>query len=176
MDIELAEARLRSKLKLGREVKNEGERFLAQAWKYEQFGDRVTAAHIYRSMRDLLPDDEQHRVYRLIAARELKRFQEEQVTPRSRFVAERMAAADELYQAGNIQEARSIWESIVTLYRDQPDLREHVQEAREKLLQQAPGHAPAAERGSETAPQTEEEAGVQTVPHTANLYRQMTNP
>lgn len=135
MDMQMAEARLRAKLRLGRELKNEGERLLAEAWKYQQFGDIPTAKEKYLAMRHVLPEDEEHRPFRLIAEQALRSFENQQPTERAKFLADRLADAEQLADAGKTSEARLIWQSIVSLYRDQTELAEYVQQAQTHLRQ-----------------------------------------
>ncbi len=130
MDMELAETRLRVKLKLGRELNSEGERLLAEAWQFQQFGDTSTALEKFKSMRDLLPDDEDNRSYRNLAQREIEKLQAAGVSAdRQAFLEERLKKADELLAAGDKAEALKIWRSIVSLYSGSVELAALVETA-----------------------------------------------
>lgn len=142
MDMELAEKRLRAKLKLGKPLETEGERLLAEAWQYQQFGDSLAALEKFRSLGDVLPEDEESRIYRNIARREVAALEKAGVTEdRKAFLQAQLDRAEQLAAAGDRSEAQKIWRSIVTLYRSNPELAEFVERS-ERLLS-----PPATDRG-----------------------------
>ena len=63
IEMDLAERRLRVNTRLGRPPRTEGERLFAEAWNYEQFGDRLTALEKYESMVALLDEEGDDRPY-----------------------------------------------------------------------------------------------------------------
>lgn len=135
MDMELAERRLRNKLKLGRELGGEAERLLAEAWQFQQFGDQFTALDKFESMIDLLPNEEENRPYRNIARREAAALQGQGnlAQKRREFIQQRLNDADQLVQEGKLPEAERIWRSMVSLYQNHPDLNTLVDVARQRL-------------------------------------------
>ncbi|GIW94463.1 MAG: protein kinase [Pirellulaceae bacterium] len=147
IDMDLAEARLRSKLRLGRPLENETERLLAEAWQYRQFGDHASAAEKFRAMLQVLPDDKENRPYRLLAERELKAIEQQAFDNRSQFLIERLADARRLADEGKRSEAEAIWRSIISLYDGQPELMELVEQAREALRRAAADAQDGAQRG-----------------------------
>jgi hypothetical protein len=137
MDMELAEARLRNKLKLGQELQTEGDRLLAEAWQFQQFGDAATALEKFESMLDILPEDAASRTYRNIAGREIEKLRESGVSAdRKAFLQQRLQTADEQAEKGNTSEAQRIWRSVITLYRGNPELADLVAQAEERLAAQ----------------------------------------
>ncbi len=135
MDMDAAIRRLEIKLKLGRTLDNEGERLLAEAREFQQFGDKLAALEKYESMIDLLPDTDENRPYRNIARRNAAELQGEGnlAEQRRAFLEERLADADTLYADGKSREAERIWRSIINLYSKHSELDEYVQRARRAL-------------------------------------------
>ncbi len=127
------ESRLRIKLRLGRPLESEAERLLAEVWKYQQFGDAVTAAEKLRAIIQVLPDDAEHRPYRLLAERELNALQHQTPMTLGEFLEERLAEAQRLVQEGKLLEAMATWLAIVELYEGRAELAEYVAEARHAL-------------------------------------------
>lgn len=135
MDMDLAERRLRNKLKLGRELGGEAERLLSEAWQFQQFGDQFTALDKFESMLDLLPDEQDNRPYRNIARREIASLQGEgNLAQRRRdFIQGRLDDAELLVQEDKRLEAERIWRSILSLYQNHPELSPLVEAARQRL-------------------------------------------
>lgn len=155
MDMDLAERRLRRKLKLGQDLETEGERLLAEAWRFEQFGDKLTSLEKYESMVDLLPSEPANRPYRNIARREAAALQGEGnlAEQRRAFLDSRLADAARLAEEGKQDEAERIWRSILNLYGNRPELSEFADRARralgESLLQGRPNAVRTDEPGGE---------------------------
>jgi hypothetical protein len=135
MDMEKAERRLADDLKHGRKPATEGGLLFAEAWNYEQFGDRVTALEKYQGMVDLLPGEGNERPFVNLARRQIAALtgQTEQAADRAAFLEARLKDADKLEEEGKIVEARSLWSSIVTLYGDNRELLPLVKLAQQRL-------------------------------------------
>lgn len=135
MDMEKAERRLADDLKHGRKPATEGGRLFAEAWNYEQFGDRVTALEKYQGMVDLLPSDGNERPFVNLARRQIAALtgKTDLSADRVAFLEARLNDADKLDEEGKIVEARSLWSSIVTLYGDNRELLPLVKRAQQRL-------------------------------------------
>lgn len=153
MDMEKAERRLADDLKHGRKPATEGARLFAEAWNFEQFGDRVTALEKYQGMVDLLPDDGNERPFVNLARRQIAALtgKTDLSADRAAFLEARLNDADKLNEEGKIVEARSLWSSIVTLYGDNRELLPLVKRAQQRL---ADDDAEAKEETAAKAPES----------------------
>ena len=135
MDMEKAEQRLAADLKHGRKPPSEGARLYAEAYNYEQFGDRVTALEKYQGMVNLLPADGNERPYMNLARRQIAALtgKTDLAADRAQFLEARLDDADKLSAEGKIVDARSLWSSIVTLYGDNRELAPLVKRAQQRL-------------------------------------------
>ncbi len=118
-----------------RPSKSEGERLFLEADKFERFGDSISALDVYESMITLLESAPEERVYVLLAKR-----QRDAITAkggdkldRETLIEQALAKADEQFDAGKILDARSTWNSIVTLYAENQELAPYVDRAKERL-------------------------------------------
>jgi len=141
-----AEEKLRYKTRWGKEPTSEGERLYAQARQYELFGDRVTALEKYESMIQVLGDAPESRPYANLAKRQKAEIEgaSDGRPDRLKIVAEAMQNAEKLYQAGNVVEARKTWNSIITLYGNNRELRPQVRKAKARLADREDPDAEAA--------------------------------
>lgn len=130
-----SQRRLERMARLNRTPEREIERRYLDAWRYEQFGDRVTALETYRSMVKILSDDPADRPVVTLAQRRISEL--ESSPPESdalkRLLMSKLNEADELYKKGSVRAAREIWESIVSLYAENQELAEPVGMAKAKL-------------------------------------------
>jgi tetratricopeptide (TPR) repeat protein len=135
IEMHKAEERLRMKNRLGKDPTSEGERLYAQARQYELFGDRVTALEKYESMIQVLGDGADSRPYVNLARRQKAQIESasERVPDRVKIVNEAMKKAEELYNEGNLVEARKMWNSVVSLYGNNRELKPQVRRARARL-------------------------------------------
>jgi hypothetical protein len=130
-----AQRRLERMARLNRTPEREIERRYVEAWRYEQFGDRVTALEMYRGIVKLLADDEADRPVVLLAKR---RIGELEASPLGadelkRLLTAKLDEADQLYKKGNVRAAKELWESVLTLYNDNQEMAAPVAIARERL-------------------------------------------
>ncbi|MBX7166239.1 MAG: serine/threonine protein kinase [Pirellulales bacterium] len=152
IEMHMAEQRLRNNQRLGREPSCEAERLFAHAWRYEQFGDRITAVEEYRSMIHLLGDavDDKTRPFLNLARRQLAALEGQAGTPddRRRLVEAALAQAEELAAAGDMLAAHTKWQSIITLYGQNKELAPLVERAQARL---AGRETPVVETGEAPA-------------------------
>lgn len=139
------ERRTLTNLKLGGEPKSEAERLLVEAWKFEQFGDRVTALEKYTSMVELLKDRDDDRAYVMLARKNIREIEESgtETTDRIEIVTAALDRAEQLYIDGRTLEARKTWNSIVALYASNQEMVPQVEQARARLAGQDPKPEPA---------------------------------
>jgi predicted Ser/Thr protein kinase len=133
IEMATAEAKLRVKTRLGRPPSGEGERLYAEAWNYEQFGDRVTALDKYHSIVNLLDDKGADRPYVNLARRQIAAIERNASGNRSDFIERRLADAEQLATSGKTIEAHKIWRSIVSLYGNNQELAHLVAQAQSRL-------------------------------------------
>jgi tetratricopeptide (TPR) repeat protein len=145
IEMDRAERRAILNARLGREPSSEAERLFMSAWRLEQFGDLFSALERYRSLVQLLSQDEKAQAYVKLARRKIAQLEKDAVEgDRVQFVQQMLERAEKLYQEGRLIEAQKIWDSIVTLYADQPDLKPYVDQAWASLKASRPaGRAPA---------------------------------
>lgn len=139
IDMAKAEKRIEFSRKLGREPASEAESLYIQAHRYEEFGDRVTAADKYNSLVHLLKEKEDARPYVNLARRQLASFEGSSGKggDRLKLVDEALTKADKLFVDGKALEARKIWQSIVTLYESNEEMRPQVERAMSRLKESA---------------------------------------
>ena len=117
----------------------EAERLYMEAYKFEKFGDRVTARERYRKMLDLLKDRKENRdknrPYLNLANRQIAAIDASgtDVTERIEIIVSSLKKADQLDAQGKKLEATKLWDSIVTLYSANKEFEKHVRYAQEKL-------------------------------------------
>ena len=139
IDMATAEAKLKVNTRLGRPPSTEGERLFAEAWNYEQFGDRVTALEKYHSIADLLSDKGEDRPYVNLARRQIAAIESDRSAyDQSAFLEKRLADAEKLAAKGEIIEAGKIWRSIVNLYGNKQELSHVVKQAQSRLDGKSP--------------------------------------
>ena len=135
IEMRKAEDKLMNKMRLGRDPSSEGERLYAQARRYELFGDRVTALEMYDSMIQVLADEGETRPFVNLARRQKALIESagDAKPDRLKIVTEALKKADEQYQSGSVVEANKTWNSIISLYENNKELRPLVKRARDRL-------------------------------------------
>lgn len=130
-----AEGRITLNAKLGKEPATEGERLYVQAHKFEQFGDRVSALEKYRDMLNVLPQDAESRPFANLARRQIHHIEQHggSQEDRLKILNAALDKAGKLYEAGDTVEARKIWNSIVSLYGSNRELKPQVKRAQARL-------------------------------------------
>jgi hypothetical protein len=142
IEMEQAENRLQNYVRFGRTPATEAERLYAEGWRYEQFGDRITALARYRATLNLLADSERDEdrpvvnlAKRQIAAITQAGGASDDGGPadRGEFVRGQLERAEKLAADGQAVEADAIYGSIVELYAGNRELEPLVERARERL-------------------------------------------
>lgn len=130
-----AEERMRRNLRVGREPSSEGERKFSEAVRFERFGDRVTALDKYKGIVKLLKDEEKDRPFVNLAKRQIAVLESNppSVEELRRFLQEKLAEADQLYEASDLLGSRQIWEGIVSLYNGNQEMIGFVEKAQRRL-------------------------------------------
>lgn len=134
LDMASLERRLRFNVRLGREPENQSDQMLAEAWQFEQFGDRFTALEKYQGLVDLLSAEGPDRPYVNFAQRQIREI--EQVGTPSElvdFLEARLSDADKLQSDGKSMDARKIWTGIVRLYGNKREFAVQVERAQSRL-------------------------------------------
>lgn len=146
-----AEKRLAAHEKFGK-YDTEGERLYADARRYEQFGDRVTALEKYQSIPHLIQAEGKERPFVKLAERRARELlaQTDDLGDRLALVETRLDDADRLEAEGKRMEARKIWNSVVTLYGDNRELQLQVERAQQRLSGEEPAAAPESENSLNT--------------------------
>jgi len=135
VDMLQAEHALSVKLKRNLPIRGEGERLLAEAQKFERFGDTATALDQYRSMLTLLGDDEKYRPYVNLARRQIAKIETQSVSKdeASIMIEEKLEQADQAMRRGNVVAAREIWYSIIDLYKNNANVAPLVEKAQKRI-------------------------------------------
>ncbi len=100
------------------------------------FGDRVTAVEKYESMIQVLGKGVESRPYVNLARRQKAQIESagDGKPDRLKIVADALQQAKVMYHEGKVVEARKIWNSIVSLYGNNRELKPQVREARSNLV------------------------------------------
>jgi hypothetical protein len=127
-------------IRFGRELKSDEERQLTDAVKLENSGDKESAIKQYRAIMTLLGEDTEHKYVTALAKRRLKQLENNLATPDEleTKLSEKMKEAEEKLRLNQVADARAIWESIVSLYKDNQDLKEIIVTAQQRLEATAP--------------------------------------
>lgn len=147
-----AERRALLNIRLGRAPQSEGERLFVRGYRYEQFGDRLSALEHYRSMVRLLTQSqasaaaasdsaptgdatsEADRAFVALARQRIREIETAgDLTDRATLLNRALTQGDELWQKGQTLKAREIWNSIITLYGDNREFQVQVERARAAL-------------------------------------------
>jgi eukaryotic-like serine/threonine-protein kinase len=137
--------------RLNMDPESEPERLFMEAWRFEQFGDRITALDQYRSMVVLLkakddakrePGDTEsaeqefdHRYYIQLAQLQIADIEATVDTSLDRisFVNSSLLQADEFLTSGRLVEAQKIWNSVIALYSSNQEFAPQLEYARARL-------------------------------------------
>ncbi len=126
---------------------NEAEKQYLSAEHYLKFGDRITALRKFRSITQLFKDNEDFRVYVLLAQDEVDAIiktggaDEDYVS----YLNKKLKEADSLFKKGNQTEAEEIWQSIKTLYKENEEVRPQVSYASRRINREDAGAPPWGE-------------------------------
>ena len=133
------ERRVERRIKDGDDPESEPERLYMLARDYEQFGDRLSAIEKYEAIRTLLKGNEGQRAYVNLAGQRITAIQATvgEEDKRITFVENQIKLADELFLSGKKLEARNKWQSIVRLYKEDPEFEFQVERSKLRILDPA---------------------------------------
>jgi eukaryotic-like serine/threonine-protein kinase len=135
IDMDLADRQAMLDMKLNR-TRPEAERLYIEAYRFEQFKDRITALLRYRSMAELLKDREgADRSYLNLARKKISEIEASggQQGDVVSLVNDNLQRADELDSKGQPVDAQNIWNGVITLYGSNKELEQQVKYARARL-------------------------------------------
>lgn len=170
VEVSRLKRRLINSARLNMDPETEPERLFMEAWRYEQFGDRITALDHYRSMvvllkaKDKVKEQPDNRYYIQLAQSQIADIESSVDTSVDRitFVNSSLLQADEFLTSGRLVEAQKIWNSIIALYSTNQEFAPQVEYARARLrgdtpqkLNLTPEETTADEAPDATAPETE---------------------
>lgn len=142
-------------LRLGGEPKSEAERLFLEAYQFEKFGDSVTALEKYAGLAELLKGRKDDQPYVRLARQHIAAIEQggTETSGRNQIVSEALDRAAALYTEGKVVEARTIWNSIVTLYASNLEMEPFVRKARARLAGRDEESTPPVEApGASAAP------------------------
>lgn len=144
-------------IRFSRDLKLDDEQQLTEAIKSDESGNKETAQEQYQAIITLYSKDPEHKRVVGLAQRRLNNLVREAAVPDElvKKLTEKMTQADEAVKANKLAEARAIWESIVSLYKDNSKAKEIVAQA-EKLLNETKD--PKSDAGS-TADESSQDDG-----------------
>ena len=132
-----AETRAKNNQRLGRPPESKAEKHYGDGWRYEKFGDRLTAWKKYEAVVNLFSgsDEPFDQAYVELAKRQIRRIKDDQSTQadQATFVQQHLQRAVTSAEAGNLLEARRILDSLISLYEGNQELRPLVEQARMQM-------------------------------------------
>jgi hypothetical protein len=146
IEMQLAENRLRTLRRLGREPETEAQRLYVEALAYEEFGDEATALEKYQSLSELVAPEGEDRLMVLLARRRIEKLKSDRKKPpvsSVQFIEAKLAEADALTAQGKAAESRRILQSLRSLYGDHDALEDQMEQVRRRLDQQGGQVRPA---------------------------------
>lgn len=134
------ERQIEQRISRNKEPRNEPERLYMVARDFEQFGDRVSAIDRYKSLQSLLDKNSEQRAYHNLAGQRITAIEASVGEEDSRlsFVEAQIDQGDELFLSGKKLLAKQKWESIVRLYKDNPEFEFQVERAKMRILEPGP--------------------------------------
>lgn len=126
--------RLINNARLNREPDNEAERLFRRAWKFEQFGDRISALEIYESMHVLLREREGFEEFVELASLQIADIRGgDAMLDRLDLLRAKLRNAESHIETGERLEAEEVWRGIIRLYAENSELTEVVAFARGRI-------------------------------------------
>lgn len=127
--------RLMTNARLNKEPESEAERLIMDAWRYENFGDRITALERYRSMKELLSDRPDAEEFVRLARYQIGEIERDAVgkLDRAEFLRDVLISADDMATNGHMIAARKKWHSIASLYGGNQELAPFVEYASARI-------------------------------------------
>jgi hypothetical protein len=148
-----ATQRLRNMKLTGRMPESEIERRFAEADRYEQFGDRLTAWNKYDALVAAFPesDDEDDQAYLNLARQRINRIKAEVGGQEelAALVREKLDEADRLIERHQLLPARKVLDGIVELYGENQEVQPLVEEALQRIDSLRGASAPAGDQADQ---------------------------
>lgn len=126
LETDMAEEQLMAKIKKGRELRDEVEKKFEEAYKFELFGDRVTAIERYNSVATIFSSQPKAVPICNLARRRIAEIQKngtQSAAERQKLIEDKINQADDLDRKNRLTEAKDIWRSLLNLYGDNQELR-----------------------------------------------------
>jgi len=132
-----AEERIKNLTRFGRKPRSEAESHFAEAWKYEQFGDRYTAWEKYEALINVFGENANPEDQALVnlARRQIREIKsgDARQDDLATFLRGRIDHAESLAAEGKRLKARDLLDSLVTLYASNQEVRSLVDEVRDLI-------------------------------------------
>lgn len=159
LEVHRLRRRLENKARLNLDPDNEGERLFVEGWRFEQFGDRISAVSTYRSMIVLMKELAGHETIVRLAEEQVAGIdmKKDEFENRISIVNDALKKADAQMAKGNRVEAENIWNSVITLYASNQEFSPQIKYARSRL-----GGKSAEKLGFDFGPDPEPEDANQT--------------
>jgi len=140
VEVHRLQRRLINATRLNRDPESEAERQFMDAWRFEQFGDRISALDRYRGMIVLLKDRPDDRLFVALARLQIAGIEEAADGSQDRvgFVNGSLSRAEDLLAAGRRLDAEKIWNSIISLYSANQEFEPQTKYARARLRGETP--------------------------------------
>lgn len=141
VEVSRLKRRLINSARVNLDPKSEPERLFMEAWRFEQFGDRITALDQYRGIIVLLKTkenpstDSDDRYFIQLAEAQVADIEATVDTSADRitFVNSSLVQADEFLTSGRLVESQKIWNSIIALYASNQEFAPQLEYARARL-------------------------------------------
>ncbi len=151
------------------EPESEAERLYIRAYRFEKFGDRITALNQYRGIVEVLDaKDPEDRPYVNLALRQIAQIESEDLDDnRAEVVTDALDRADDLYLNGKTIQAEKIWRSVIELYEGNQEFTALVERAR-RAQRQASGLGPPPNQSSNNRADDDQAQSVSNSSNSAN--------
>ncbi|MBX3426009.1 MAG: serine/threonine protein kinase [Pirellulales bacterium] len=131
-----AEERIKNLRRLARAPATEAERLFAEAWQFEQFGDRLSAWQRYEGLVTVLSGSGElsDRAFVELAKQRIAEIRDDAKSQQdlAEFVAEQLERARDLADDGQRLAAREVLTSVISMYDGNQELKSLVEEARRR--------------------------------------------
>lgn len=136
---------------LNQQSSSEVARILRRARREREVGELSEALQTLRSLKTLLPENEVYKDFRMEIDERIDEINRELTTNSREVLTEAITRAEDMTEAGQIEDARYVWLSIIDLYDKDPHAIEAVAQARQ-WLEDHPASPPTETSSPETEP------------------------
>ncbi|MBN8601846.1 MAG: protein kinase [Planctomycetes bacterium] len=139
IDVSNLDRKIAVALRFGRDLKEDDEKQLLEAVRAEENGKTKEAAAQYSAIITLFSNDPEHKRTVGLAQRRLKAISEHEAgsSELEAKLSKKMAEAELALKNNKVDEARAIWESILSLYKENKEVESLVRQADELLKKHA---------------------------------------